>query len=46
LNVFDGEFTEALTHNYLNLRLAGKHEANQWLEVRVDGVLDGILMSR
>lgn len=46
LNVFDGEFTEALTDNYLKLRLGGKHEANQWIEARVDGVVDGILMSR
>src|SRR5205823_274620 len=32
LNVFDGEYTEALTDNYLKLRLSGKHEANRWME--------------
>jgi threonylcarbamoyladenosine tRNA methylthiotransferase MtaB len=46
LNVFDGEFTEALTDNYLKLRLAGNYHANQWIEARVDGVVDGILLSR
>ena len=36
-----GEFTEALTDNYLKLRLRGRHEANCWLRARVDAVLDG-----
>jgi len=45
LNVFDGEHTEALTDNYLKLRVAGKHEANQWLRLLVSQVRDGVLMS-
>ena len=45
LNVFDGGYTEALTDNYLKLRLAGKHEANQWLETKVDEVSAGLLIS-
>ena len=36
--------TEALTSNYLKLRLAGRHEANQWLQVHVDGVEAGGLL--
>jgi threonylcarbamoyladenosine tRNA methylthiotransferase MtaB len=39
-----GEFTEALTDNYLKLRLRGRHEANQWLGARVGGVVDGALV--
>ncbi len=38
-----GEFTEALTDNYLKLRLRGRHEANCWLRARVDDVVDGAL---
>ena len=39
-----GEFTEALTDNYLKLRLRGRHEGNQWIGARVEGVLDGALV--
>ena len=31
-----GEFPEALTDNYLKLRLTGHHEANRWLMARID----------
>ncbi len=44
LNVFDGEYTEALTDNYLKLRLRGKHEANQWLTAHVEQVSSGALL--
>jgi threonylcarbamoyladenosine tRNA methylthiotransferase MtaB len=37
------QFTEALTDNYLKLRLRGRHEANRWMRVRVDGVVEGNL---
>jgi threonylcarbamoyladenosine tRNA methylthiotransferase MtaB len=40
----NGEFTEALTDNYLKLRLRGRHEANRWMDVRVGGVVDGALV--
>jgi threonylcarbamoyladenosine tRNA methylthiotransferase MtaB len=39
-----GEFTEALTDNYLKLRLRGQHEANRWLAAQVEGVADGALV--
>lgn len=42
----DGEFTEALTDNYLKLRLRGRHEANEWMGARVEGVVDGALVGR
>ena len=39
----DGEYTEALTDNYLKLRLHGRHEANRWQSVTVKGVFAGSL---
>jgi threonylcarbamoyladenosine tRNA methylthiotransferase MtaB len=39
----NGEFTEALTDNYLKLRLRGRHEPNQWLSARLEGVENGTL---
>jgi len=45
LNVFDGQSTEALTDNYLKLRLAGHHEPNRWLQARVGNVADGALVA-
>ena len=41
LNVFDGKSTEALTDNYLKLRLKGQHETNQWVRARVEQVTGG-----
>jgi len=37
----DGESTQALTDNYLKLRLAGRLEANRWRMVRVEGLSPG-----
>jgi threonylcarbamoyladenosine tRNA methylthiotransferase MtaB len=39
----DTPFTEALTDNYLKLRLQGRHEANRWLTACVEEVEDGSL---
>ncbi|PYX79028.1 MAG: tRNA (N(6)-L-threonylcarbamoyladenosine(37)-C(2))-methylthiotransferase MtaB, partial [Acidobacteria bacterium] len=36
----DDECTDALTDNYLKLRLAGKHAPNQWLRARIAAVTD------
>jgi threonylcarbamoyladenosine tRNA methylthiotransferase MtaB len=41
----DGEFTEALTDNYLKLRLRGRHEANRWQTASVKDVVSGALVS-
>jgi threonylcarbamoyladenosine tRNA methylthiotransferase MtaB len=41
-----GAFTEALTDNYLKLRLRGRHAPNRWLRARVEGVVDGALVGR
>jgi threonylcarbamoyladenosine tRNA methylthiotransferase MtaB len=43
LNVFDGQYTEALTDNYLKVRVSGLHEANQWITVQVVKTSDGEL---
>jgi threonylcarbamoyladenosine tRNA methylthiotransferase MtaB len=39
-----GEFTEALTDNYLKLRLRKRHEPNRWTRARIKDVIDGILV--
>jgi threonylcarbamoyladenosine tRNA methylthiotransferase MtaB len=41
----DGPWTEALTDNYLKLRLRGKHGANRWVNTRVTAVEDGALIA-
>jgi len=43
-NAGDDTFTEALTDNYLKLRLAARHEANRWLRARVEDVCEGALV--
>jgi threonylcarbamoyladenosine tRNA methylthiotransferase MtaB len=40
----DGAYTEALTDNYLKLRLRGTHPANRWLTVTVNDVVSGALV--
>ena len=40
-----GEFTEALTDNYLKLRLHGRHEPNQWQPATVCRVQAGCLIA-
>ena len=45
LHGFEDGSTEALTDNYLKLRLAGRHGANQWIRVRIEQVVeDGMLL--
>jgi threonylcarbamoyladenosine tRNA methylthiotransferase MtaB len=45
LNVSDGSTTEALTDNYLKLRLEGRHKANQWLKAQVERVEADVLIA-
>jgi threonylcarbamoyladenosine tRNA methylthiotransferase MtaB len=40
------DFTEALTENYLKLRICGKHEANRWVDVRVERCDGEMLVGR
>ena len=39
-----GEFTEALTDNYLKLRLRGRHEPNRWTRAHIKDVSNGVLV--
>jgi threonylcarbamoyladenosine tRNA methylthiotransferase MtaB len=41
-----GELTEALTDNYLKLRVRGRHEPNQWMRARISDVVGGALVGR
>lgn len=41
----DDEFTEALSDNYLKVRVGGHYEPNQWLRVNITGVGDENLMA-
>ena len=38
-------FTEALTDNYLKLRLRGDHEPNRWVQAQVEHCVDGALVA-
>jgi threonylcarbamoyladenosine tRNA methylthiotransferase MtaB len=40
----EGEFTKALTDNYLKLRLRGRHEANLWIRASIAALNDGALL--
>jgi tRNA A37 methylthiotransferase MiaB len=42
----EGGFTEALTSNYLKLRLLGKHTANRWTEAFITDVERGSLVGQ
>ncbi len=42
----NGTFTEALTHNFLQLRFSGRHPANHWMRVHVDKIEAGSLIGR
>ncbi len=48
LNIFSsdagGEWTEALTDNYLKLKLRGHHSPNQWLSARITSAENGELI--
>jgi threonylcarbamoyladenosine tRNA methylthiotransferase MtaB len=43
LNVFDGGCTEALTDNYLKLKIFGQQPANRWITTNISDVVNGAL---
>jgi threonylcarbamoyladenosine tRNA methylthiotransferase MtaB len=43
LNVFDGDCTEALTDNYLKLKIPGQQPANRWITANIRDVVNGAL---
>jgi threonylcarbamoyladenosine tRNA methylthiotransferase MtaB len=38
------DYTQSLTDNYLKLRLQGRHDANRWVNARVESVESGMLV--
>ncbi len=44
LTHFDGEFTEALTDNYLTLQIRGEHKGNTLLRTRIEAVASNALL--
>jgi threonylcarbamoyladenosine tRNA methylthiotransferase MtaB len=40
------EFTEALTDNYLKMRISGHYEANRWMDVKVEGANGEMLLGK
>jgi threonylcarbamoyladenosine tRNA methylthiotransferase MtaB len=40
------EFTEALTDNYLKMKISGRYEANRWMDVKVEGVNGETLLGK
>jgi threonylcarbamoyladenosine tRNA methylthiotransferase MtaB len=40
------EFTEALTDNYLKMKIPGRHEANRWMRIQVEGVNGEMLVGQ
>jgi threonylcarbamoyladenosine tRNA methylthiotransferase MtaB len=42
----ENRYTDALTDNYLKLRLQGSLEANRWVEAEVEAVVQGELVGR
>jgi threonylcarbamoyladenosine tRNA methylthiotransferase MtaB len=43
---FGGPYTDALTDNYLKLRLTGQHESNHWITAQVERVESGALVGQ
>ena len=39
-------FTEALTDNYLKMKISGHHEANRWMDAKVEGMDGEMLVGR
>jgi threonylcarbamoyladenosine tRNA methylthiotransferase MtaB len=40
------EFSEALTDNYLKMKISGHHDANRWMDVKVEGVSGEMLLGQ
>jgi len=40
------EFSEALTDNYLKMKISGHHEANRWMDVKVEGLSGEMLLAK
>src|SRR5208283_5935143 len=40
------DFTEALTENYLKMKIPGRHEANRWMDLEVANIDGGMLTGK
>jgi len=40
------EFTEALTENYLKMKISGHYEANRWMAVNIEGINGETLLGK
>jgi threonylcarbamoyladenosine tRNA methylthiotransferase MtaB len=40
------DFTEALTDNYLKMKISGHHDANRWMDVKVEGLSGEMLLGK
>jgi tRNA A37 methylthiotransferase MiaB len=40
------EFSEALTDNYQKMKISGHHEANRWMDVKVERVTGEMLLGQ
>jgi threonylcarbamoyladenosine tRNA methylthiotransferase MtaB len=45
LHAKGGGWTEALSNNFLKIKISGRHEANQWMKVEIEGAGDENLMA-
>ncbi len=45
LHGFDNEYTDALSDNFIPIRLTGKHPANRWIHARIAGIEDDALIA-
>jgi hypothetical protein len=34
------DYTEALTDNYLKMKISGRHEANRWMDLSAESVIE------
>jgi threonylcarbamoyladenosine tRNA methylthiotransferase MtaB len=46
LSGHEGESTQALTDNYLKLRMEGRHQPNQWVTARIEKISGGELLGK
>ena len=40
------EFTEAMTDNYLKMRIFGPHAPNRWIDLKVEGVSGEMILGK
>ena len=46
LQTIGADFTEALTDNYLKIKIPGRYEANRWMKLSVEMVVGEVLRGK